>query len=229
MPIEVLKRIDDPRLVLGIAEVEGGEVREASAELKAIAAELAARIIETAWEIPEEQRRSVRNLLKLGGFSATGRNRPAHELLVNDLKERGEFHHINNVVDVNNVLSLETLLPISIFDLDKLTAPVSVRIGEVGEGYVFNASGQWLDVKRCIVCCHHPAGAPGAGDVGEPIGSPVKDSMATKLFPPASRILGVIYGPSETCSAAQMAAHAQRFAELLAQETGGRIVQSRVL
>ena len=226
MPIEVLRRIDDARLILGVAEVEGGEVREASAELKAIAAEMAARIIETAWQIPEEQRRSVRNLLKLGGFSATGRNRPAHELLVNDLKERGEFHHINNVVDVNNVLSLETLLPISIFDVDKLTAPVSVRIGEVGEGYVFNASGQWLDVKRCIVCCHHPAGI---GDVGEPIGSPVKDSMATKLFPPASRILGVIYGPSETCSATQMAAHAQRFAELLESETGGRIVQSAVL
>jgi len=222
MPIEIVKLIDDPRLRLGVVETSGGTVGPARDELVHIAAELARRIGGESYEIPEDKRRAVRQLLKLGGFSPTGRNRPAHELLVRDLKERGEFHHINNVVDVNNVVSLESLLPISIFDTAKLAPTVTVRIGEPGEGYVFNQSEQWLDVKRCIVCCN---GNP----PGEPVGTPVKDSMATKVFEGAGGLLGVIYGTTEGWSDSEMQAVAQRFADLLARETGGEITQCRVL
>jgi len=222
MATEITKLIDDPRLRLGIVEVSGGTVAPASSELTAIAAGLAQRMSSEAYEIPEEKRRAVRQLLKLGGFSPTGRNRPAHELLVRDLKERGEFHHINNVVDVNNVVSLESLLPISIFDVAKLAPAVTIRVGQPDEGYVFNQSGQWLDVKKCICCCN---GAP----PGEPIGTPVKDSMATKIFEGAGAYLGVIYGTTEGWSDDELAAITQRFAELLARETGGEIIQSLVV
>ena len=223
MAVEIIRLIDDPRLKLGIAEVHGGEVREASAALHEQGAGLAARMAVPDYEIPEELRRAVQQLLKFGGFSATGRNRPSHELLVNDLKERGEFHHINNIVDVNNVVSLEALLPISIFDIDKLGEQCIVRVGREGEGYVFNQSGQWLDVKRCIVCCR------AGGDDGEPVGTPVKDSMATKIFTGASRYLGVIYGTTDGWSSVQLLAHTQRFAELLASESGGSVVRAEVL
>ena len=222
MAIEVVKLIDDERLALGVAEVSGGTVGPASAELGELAAQLTARMGAGDYEIPEDQRRAVRQLLKTGGFSASGRNRPAHELLVRDLKERGEFNHINNVVDVNNMVSLESLLPISIFDVDKLEGPLTVRIGEPEEGYVFNQSGQWLDVKRCIVCCRGPA-------PGEPIGSPVKDSMATKIFKGAGGYLGIIYANRELWPDDELTAITQRFADLLAGETGGSIVQVAVL
>lgn len=160
----------------------------------------------------------MRQLLKLGGFSPTGRNRPAHELLLRALKERGEFHHINNAVDVNNLLSLEAALPISIFDASKLAGAIEVRVGEPGEGYVFNASGQYLDVKRCIVCC--------AG--GQPVGSPVKDSLATKVFDSASHFAAVLYAPAQMGHAA-LAAHVQAYAQLLVAETGGQLLQQRVV
>ena len=223
MPIELDRRISDPRLALGIVEVRGGIVRESSAAFKARAEALAAEMGRPDYEIPEAKHRAVRDLLKLGGFGPTGRNRPAHELLVNDMKERGGFHYINNVVDVNNVVSLETLLPISIFDIEKLAPPVIVRIAVEGEGYVFNQSGQYMDVKRCIVCCHCP---PGAGEGGVPIGSPVKDSMETKIFEGAADYYGVIYFPAATMATDVMAAATQRFADLLATETGGRIEQA---
>lgn len=226
MAIELIRRIEDPRLKLGIVEVSGGTVRESSAALKSQAAELAAIMGVAGYEIPEVQRRAVRDMLRLGGFSPTGRNRPAHELLVNDMKERGEFHHINNVADVNNVVSLETLLPISIFDCAKLVPPVIVRIAVEGEGYIFNQSGQYMDLKRCIVCCHRP---PGAGEGGVPIGSPVKDSMETKIFEGAAEFLGVIYFPAATMPANEMEAATQRFAGLLAEETGGSIVRAEVI
>jgi DNA/RNA-binding domain of Phe-tRNA-synthetase-like protein len=223
MAIQVLRRIEDARLLLGVVEVRNGVVRDASAALKTRAAELAGRVTGGNFAIPEAQRSAVRQLLKLGGFSATGRNRPAHELLLNDLKERGEFHHINNVVDVNNVFSLETMLPISIFDADKLVPPVTVRLATEGEGYVFNQSGQYMDLKRCMACCHSPADS---GPEGTVIGSPVKDSMATKVFEDAKHILGVIYGTADCYSTYQMVGLTNRFANLLADETGGWVAQA---
>jgi DNA/RNA-binding domain of Phe-tRNA-synthetase-like protein len=226
MATQVLRSIDDPRLMLGVVEVRDGAVREASAALQARAAALAGMICAADYAIPEARRVAVRQLLKSGGFSPTGRNRPSHELLINDMKERGEFHHINNVVDVNNVVSLEALLPVSIFDAAKLARPVLVRHGREGESYVFNQSGQVLDVKRCIVCAHFPEGS---GTEGAPIGSPVKDSLATKIYEGAQHFLGVIYGTTETHSLNQMTEATERFAALLAEETGGWVERSVVL
>ncbi len=222
MPVEVVKLIDDERLSLGVAEVSGGLVGPASSELTALAAQLAATMGTADYELPEDRRRAVRQLLKIGGFSPSGRNRPAHELLVRDLRERGEFNHINNVVDVNNVISLQSLLPISIFDVARLDGPLTVRIGEPDEGYVFNQSGQWLDVKRCIICCRGPA-------PGEPVGSPVKDSMATKIFEGAGDYLGIIYANRELWPDSELTTITRRFAELLAGETGGGIVRAAVI
>jgi hypothetical protein len=219
MPIEIVRLIDDARLLLGVCEVEGGTVRDSGPGLRAVADALALRIGQLEWEIPEERRRSIRTLMKLGGFSATGRNRPAHELLINDLKERGGFHYINNIADANNVVSLESLLPISVFDCARLAGRLWVRVGREGEGYVFNQSGQWLDVKRCICCC------AGEEPDGVPVGTPVKDSMATKIFPGAAHFLGVIYASAELWSREEVLAHTQRFAELMASESGGRVTR----
>jgi DNA/RNA-binding domain of Phe-tRNA-synthetase-like protein len=172
---------------------------------------------------PEERfRKAVRGVLRIGGFSPTGRSKPASEYLLGDLKERGEFNHISGPVDVNNLFSLTSMLPISLLDADKLGSIVTVRIGQEGEGYVFNPSGQWLDVKRCIVVC---AGEP----PGAPLGTPVKDSMAGKVFEGASHFLGVIYGASELYDETAMQGITQGMADMLARETGGSVVQSRVL
>lgn len=222
MAIEIINLIDNPRLRLGIVEVTGGTVAPASQELRQTGSGLATRIGTIDYEIPEDQRRAVRQLLKTGGFSPSGRNRPAHELLVRDIKERGSFHHINNIVDINNIISLISLLPISIFDGAKLKDTITIRIGNPGEGYIFNQSEQWLDVKKCITCCN-------GGPPGEPIGTPVKDSMATKIFEGASHYLGVIYGTTEGWGEIELETVTQRFADLLARESGGEIAQCRVM
>jgi DNA/RNA-binding domain of Phe-tRNA-synthetase-like protein len=221
MALEVIRQIDDAKLALGLVEVRGGILRASSPALMARAAELAERIV-SGWEIPEATRTLVRQALKSGGFSPTGRNRPAQEFLVNDIRERGEFNFICNVVDANNVCSLESMLPISIFDAEKLEGRLTIRIGAEGEGYVFNPAGHVLDVKRCVVCCR------GAG-AGEPCGTPVKDSMATKVFDGATHFAGVIYGATELYGSAAFAALTQGFAELIASETGGEVDQAVIL
>ncbi len=212
----VHRRIDLPELRLGIVEVARGIVRSSSADFQSRAALVVQRIVASGYELPEHARVAVRKLLKHGGFSPTGRNRPAQELLVRDLQERGGFHLINNVVDVNNLVSLETLVPISVFDVDKSGEEIEVRLGEPGESYVFNASGHVLDVKRLLVCAR-------AG--GEPIGSPIKDSAATKVFEGASRYLGVMYAPAALLDGAGLRDAVHLFASLLASETGGVVVQ----
>jgi DNA/RNA-binding domain of Phe-tRNA-synthetase-like protein len=219
---KVSKQIDDPRLVLGVVEVDRGMVRDCSPALAERAADLAAQLLAEGYELPETKRRAVRDLLKLGGFSPTGRNKPAHEFLINDIQARGSFNHINNVVDANNVISLESLLPISIFDVDKLGADITVRIGAEGESYVFNPSGQVLDVKHCIVCAR-------AGGDGAPVGTPVKDSLETKIFPGAAHFLAVMYSTSDIYSTYALLGHIQRFAELLSAETGGHILQANTV
>jgi DNA/RNA-binding domain of Phe-tRNA-synthetase-like protein len=218
MAVTLINHVPNDNCVLGVLEVAGGTVRESSAELRSECDAIAARIGQPEYAIDEEKRSAVRRLLKTGKFSPTGRNRPAQELLVRDLQERGEFHYINNVVDVNNIVSLESLLPISIFDTAKLDGGLIVRIAAEGEGYVFNQSGQYMDLKRCIVCC---TGA----DPGRPVGSPVKDSMETKVFEGCTGYLGVIYSTLEAWTREEIEGHTRRMADLLARETGGEVVQ----
>lgn len=218
--LTVHRRLQHPFLRLGVVEVERGIVRSSSVAFRERAALVASRMTAQGYALPEPARVAVRKLLKYGGFSPTGRNRPAQELLVRDLQERGEFHHINNVVDVNNLASLETLTPMSIFDLDKTGDELDVRLGEDGESYVFNASGHVLDVKRLVVCARRD---------GEPIGSPVKDSAATKVFEGASRYAGVMYVPAGLLDGDALLAAVRGVAELLASETGGVVVQASTL
>lgn len=222
MPTPINLSIDDPRLLLGIVEVSSGVLHDSSAALQAACQELAERVCAPDFALDEGRRSAVRRILKLAGFSATGRNKPAHEFLLADLRERGSFNFINNCVDVNNYVSLKHALPISILDSGKLLGALTVRIGGEEETYVFNNAGHEMALKKCILLAHGPDGAM-------PTGNPVKDSMATKLFDGATDYLAVIYGSTEGFTRADMQAACDELATLLATETGGEIVRQQVL
>jgi DNA/RNA-binding domain of Phe-tRNA-synthetase-like protein len=200
MPIEVDNRIG-PTLLPGVVEVEDIRQGQATPELRERCAELAARVIAagrtpeggSAW-IPEDERRSVRQLLKGDGFSPTGRNRPAPELLCNMVLEQGSFPHISHAVDVNNLLSIQYHVPISLLDAGKVGPKLILRWGQPEEGYVFNQAGHRLGVKHCLVAC---STAEGEID-GVALGSPIKDSMAGKVFQGCTRVVAVIYAPAAT-------------------------------
>ena len=150
MALDVILGIDDPRLLLGIVEITGGTLGESSAELQQACSELATQVCAEDFSLDEGRRSSVRKVLKLAGFSATGRNKPAQEFLLADVRERGAFNLINNCVDVNNYVSLKHCLPISILDAGKLDGRLTARIANEGEGYVFNNAGHLIDMKKSI-------------------------------------------------------------------------------
>lgn len=158
----------------------------------------------------EELRTAIRDMLRHGGYKPTGRGKPASEYLVRAADEGG-LRSINLVVDVCNVISLHSGFPISLIDVDLAKPPFRVAIAEAGTRYVFNASGQEIDVDG-LVCLHDAEG---------PCANAVKDSQRTKTRAETTRTLSVIWG----CAGfeAQLDAAYDWYGELLARiarETG---------
>ena len=93
----------------------------------------------------DEVRAAVRDLLRRGGFKPTGRSKPASEYLLKAAGGAG-ISAINLAVDACNVVSLHSGLPISVVDLALVHPPLRVAIAPAGAAYVFNPSGQTIDI-----------------------------------------------------------------------------------
>ncbi|MDI6402929.1 hypothetical protein QLX67_13055, partial [Balneolaceae bacterium ANBcel3] len=93
--------------------------------------------------------------------------------------------------DVNNVISLKYLIPISAWDMD--LAPMeglTFRPGKEDESFIFNPSGQILDIKDLIT------GFATDGSREIPIITPVKDSQRTKTHEGTKNVAFAIYYPA---------------------------------
>jgi DNA/RNA-binding domain of Phe-tRNA-synthetase-like protein len=128
-------------------------------------------------------REAVRQLLRHGGFKPTGRSKPASEYLLRAVGE-GKLASINVAVDVCNAVSLHSGLPISVVDLERAREPFRVGLAPAGAGYVFNASGQTIDVGG-LLCLF---------DADGPCANAVKDAQRTKTGPETRRTLSLVWG-----------------------------------
>jgi hypothetical protein len=158
------------------------------------------------------RRAAVRGLLRYGTYKPSGRSKPSSEYLLAAALQ-GDFPLVNGPVDVNNAISLESGFPASIFDIELCGAELLLRRGMAGESYVFNPSGQSIDLKDLLCVCR------AEGNSWLPCGSPVKDSMATKISESTHNVAAVIYAPSAE-PPADLDAAAGRFAFLLRSDCG---------
>lgn len=131
----------------------------------------------------EEVKTAVRDLLRHGGFKPSGRSKPASEYLVGAAAE-GRIPAINPAVDVCNVASLHSGLPISVVDIDRLDGALAIRVAPAGTTYIFNASGQTIDASG-LVCLFDDQG---------PTGTPVKDAQRTKTHDGTRATLSIVWG-----------------------------------
>lgn len=131
---------------------------------------------------------AVRTMMRKSGFKPSGRNKPASEYLLSAARQ-DNFPLISNIVDIINYFSLLWGLPISLLDSDVLGDDIILRTGLKGERYVFNASGQEIDIEGLISTCTSS---------GIPLGNPVKDSMAGKTSEKTKNVAGIIYMPSDS-------------------------------
>lgn len=157
-----------------------------------------------------ERKAAVRNMLRFGAYKPAGRSKPSSEYLLAAALD-GSFPLVNGPVNANNAISLEWGYPASIFDLDRCGAELVLRRGLAGESYIFNASGQRIDLEDLLCVCR------AEGDAWVPCGNPVKDSMATKTTETTQNVVAVIYAP-KTDPRADLSAAAETFAALLDTE-----------
>jgi DNA/RNA-binding domain of Phe-tRNA-synthetase-like protein len=135
------------------------------------------------------RKQAVRGILRYGKFKPSGRSKPSSEYLLRAALE-GNFPLVNGPVDVNNAISLEWGYPASIFDLDLCGTSLLLRRGTKGESYVFNSSGQTIDLEDLLCVCRMDR------HVWIPCGNPAKDAMSTKITELTCNVVGVIYAPS---------------------------------
>jgi DNA/RNA-binding domain of Phe-tRNA-synthetase-like protein len=128
-------------------------------------------------------RTAVRDMLRVGGYKPTGRGKPASEYLIRAAGD-GSLGSINAAVDACNATSLHSGLPITVVDLDLARAPFRVAVAQPGESYVFNRTGQEIDLGG-LLCLYDAEG---------PCGNSVKDSQRTKTTEQTTRTLSVIWG-----------------------------------
>lgn len=129
--------------------------------------------------------KAARSLFHALGMDPT-KTRPASEaLLRRALKGQSPFC-INTLVDVVNWCALDSLLPICVYDRDKISGPVVIRPGEPEETYQA-LSGKEVNLRSRYVL---------ADDAG-PFGNPVTDSLRTAVGEESRNALAVIFTPTE--------------------------------
>ncbi len=158
-----------------------GELQTPPAVLAAFGADFAAPL-----STDDTVKATVRDLLRHGGFKPTGRSKPASEYLIKAVATGwlSPDNHINPAVDSCNAVSLHSGLPISVVDIDRAAPPWRLGICDKGTSYVFNPTGQVIDIGG-LLSLHDAEG---------PCGGPVKDSQRTKTHDRTTRTLTVIWG-----------------------------------
>ena len=126
----------------------------------------------------------VRGLQKSFGFDPA-RYRPSSESLLRRVLKGQGFYQINTAVDVNNLCSLEFLLPMCSYDLRHVKGQVRVRIGKPGEEYPGIGRQVFQAENKVIIA-----------DDSSIMGSTVSDSERTKVSTETTDILLAIYGPA---------------------------------
>jgi DNA/RNA-binding domain of Phe-tRNA-synthetase-like protein len=122
---------------------------------------------------------------------------------------------INNVVDVINLVSVESRLPIGLYDLARVEAPIEFRAGRAGETY--KGIGKYdLNLE----------GLPLFADQMGPHGSPTSDSERTMVTEDTSRVLAIIVSFGGT---AGLDDAMKRLAELLAEHAKASEISSRIV
>src|SRR4051812_32705512 len=111
------------------------------------------------------------------------RYRGSPEALQRRVRAGKELYRIHNVVDVINLVSLRSGLPIGLYDAAALEPPLVFRRGEAGEAYDGIGKEQ-LNLE----------GLPLLADAAGPFGSPTSDSRRSMGTETTQEVFAVVFG-----------------------------------
>lgn len=187
--LNFVHRVPRGDLAFGLLRAEPLGATPAPAPLIAELEEWIARRHDPPSGLEDERRRAARDVLRNGRYKPTGRGKPASEYLLRAVHDG--FPRINGPVDATNLVSLKYLVPISIWDLDRAGGTeYELRLGHRDEEYVFNLSGQKLQLADLVCGCI--VDRPGHS---RPVVGPIKDSMIAKVGKRTRRVAAILYFP----------------------------------
>ncbi len=207
------------RVCLGVVRADGVVVRDEApdvwAEVDRVTAEMRARHGGKApADIPELQ--PARELYRRTGADPT-KVRPSSEALLRRVLRGEALYRINSLVDAINLCSLEFLLPIGLYDADRIVGPVTARLGRPGEAYESLGKGVFSVAGRLALF-----------DDRGPFGGPTNDSRRTAVTEQTTRCLAVIFAPG-SYPARRMQDHVQHTTRRLREFAQAARVESAVV
>jgi DNA/RNA-binding domain of Phe-tRNA-synthetase-like protein len=128
---------------------------------------------------------AARRLYRTFGVDPT-RTRPSSEALLRRVLKGQSLYRINRLVDACNWGSLAMLLPVGLYDRDRIEGDITLRVGGAGEFFEGIRKG---DV--------HVEGRLTLADDRGPFGSPTSDSLRTSVRPDTTRALVVVFAPGD--------------------------------
>jgi len=156
----------------------------------------------------------ARRLYKSFGVDPT-RHRPSSEALLRRARKGQELYRLNEIVDVGNWVSLEFLLPLGLYDRERVVGDAAtVRVGAEGEEYEGIRKGPvHLGGRLCV------SDAEGA------FGSPTSDSARTAIRETTNRVASIVFAPADF-DPERLRSAGDALASRLAEYGGGRVVFS---
>lgn len=156
--------------------------------------------------------RKARDLFKLIGIDPTKRRPSSEALLRRGLNNKG-YSNINLLVDIGNWCSLEFLLPVCVYDADSINGVINARMGITGDGYIA-IDNNYLDLNdRFLIADNQGA-----------IGSPIKDSLRTRVTENTTEAVILIYAPGYLTDE-ELLSHLNTFIDRVLSYCGGKLLE----
>ena len=112
----------------------------------------------------------------------SGRYRVSSESLLRRVRRGDDLYHINSVVDVNNLISIESGLSVGFYDLEYIQGGIVLRKAETGEGYQ-GIGKDFIDMENMLVLWNEEG----------VFGSSMSDSTRSMVTRETKDVLIVIY------------------------------------
>ncbi|GLB58639.1 B3/B4 domain-containing protein [Cytobacillus sp. NCCP-133] len=122
-----------------------------------------------------------RQIFKTAGKDPN-RYRHSAEALYRRIKKQNYLQPVNSSIDINNFFSLEYQIPIGVYDADKLSGDLAIRVGKEGEKYN-GLNGRPNSLANLII----------SEDAEGPFGSPFVDSERTAVTVYTKNAIQIVY------------------------------------
>ncbi|WP_100371844.1 B3/B4 domain-containing protein [Bacillus sp. FJAT-45037] len=143
--------------------------------------------------------------------------RPSHEALLRRIKQNKLISSIQSAVDLNTFFSLQYQIPMGLYDSEKITGDIVVRLGHQGEEYQ-GINGRVNNMTGKII----------SSDQQGAFGSLIVDSIKTSVTKETAKATHLIYiKPSMSTDEAQQLVDS--VAKMFTQIHGGDVIEATII